>query len=56
MTILTRFLTGTVAALALAAPAVATEYRIAVGDGAGGPRNIWARPSSPRSRKNPAAR
>lgn len=36
MTILTRFLTGTVAALALAAPAVATEYRIAVGDGAGG--------------------
>ena len=29
-------LTGTVAALALAVPAAATEYRVAVGDGAGG--------------------
>ena len=36
MTILTRFVTGAVAALALSLPAGATEYRIAVGDGAGG--------------------
>lgn len=36
MTHLTRILTGTVAALALALPAAATEYRVAVGDGAGG--------------------
>ena len=36
MTILTRFVTGAVAALALSLPAAATEYRIAVGDGAGG--------------------
>ncbi|WBU58773.1 TRAP transporter substrate-binding protein [Paracoccus sediminicola] len=33
---MTRLLTGTVAALALALPAAATEYRVAVGDGAGG--------------------
>lgn len=36
MTYMTRLLTGTVAALALAVPAAATEYRVAVGDGAGG--------------------
>ena len=36
MTYVTRLLTGTVAALALAVPAAATEYRVAVGDGAGG--------------------
>lgn len=36
MTYMKRLLTGTVAALALALPAAATEYRIAVGDGAGG--------------------
>ena len=36
MTILTRFVTGAVAVLALSLPAAATEYRIAVGDGAGG--------------------
>lgn len=36
MTYMTRLLTGTVAALALALPAAATEYRVAVGDGAGG--------------------
>ena len=36
MTILTRFVTGAVAAFALSLPAAATEYRIAVGDGAGG--------------------
>lgn len=36
MTYLRRILTGTVAALALAMPAAAKEYRIAVGDGAGG--------------------
>jgi tripartite ATP-independent transporter DctP family solute receptor len=36
MTYLKRILTGTVAALALAMPAAAKEYRIAVGDGAGG--------------------
>mgnify|MGYP005829026275 CR=1 FL=1 len=36
MTYMTRLLTGTVAALALAIPAAATEYRVAVGDGAGG--------------------
>lgn len=33
---ITRFLTGTTAAILLAFPAAATEYRIAVGDGAGG--------------------
>ncbi|RMC32075.1 TRAP transporter substrate-binding protein [Paracoccus alkanivorans] len=36
MTYLTRFLTGTAISLALALPAAAAEYRIAVGDGAGG--------------------
>jgi tripartite ATP-independent transporter DctP family solute receptor len=36
MTYMKRILTGTVAALALAMPVAATEYRIAVGDGAGG--------------------
>jgi len=36
MTRVTRFLTGTALALALAMPAAAKEYRIAVGDGAGG--------------------
>lgn len=36
MTFMTRFLTGSALALALAVPAAATEYRIAVGDGAGG--------------------
>ena len=33
---MTRLLTGTLTALALVLPAAATEYRIAVGDGAGG--------------------
>ena len=33
---MTRFLTGTASAIFLAFPAMATEYRIAVGDGAGG--------------------
>ncbi|RNF35104.1 TRAP transporter substrate-binding protein [Paracoccus methylarcula] len=36
MTYLTRLLTGTAVSLALALPAAAAEYRIAVGDGAGG--------------------
>lgn len=36
MTFMTRFLTGTALALSLAVPATAAEYRIAVGDGAGG--------------------
>lgn len=36
MTYLTSFLTGTAATIALALPAFATEYRVAVGDGAGG--------------------
>lgn len=36
MTLMTRILTGSFASLALALPVAATEYRIAVGDGAGG--------------------
>ena len=36
MSYMTRFLTGTALTLALAVPAAAKEYRIAVGDGAGG--------------------
>lgn len=36
MTYLTRLLTGTAVSFALALPAAAAEYRIAVGDGAGG--------------------
>ena len=36
MSAMTRILTGTATALALALPAYAVEYRVAVGDGAGG--------------------
>lgn len=43
MTLITRLLTGTAATLALAWPVHATEYRVAVGDGAGGTQEALGR-------------